>query len=178
MKSSIFLLSSALLLASAYATDPAPAPNLHELMKDVVAVQTQLIWDIGNNAQDEKGNPDPSKLKAAHWSQAASAAGKVKVAAQTLARAAHVMAAAAGQKIEGEDATPGAFGAKQVQKAIDANPKVFQAFAQQLSLSMDEILAAARVKDAARLFGVSDRLDQECEGCHTQFWYPDEKAAH
>lgn len=180
MKSSLFLLSSGLFFASAYAADPAPAPaaNLHDLMKNVVAVQTQVIWDVGNNAQDDKGNPDATKLKPADWSKAAAAAGKVKEAAQTLANAAHVMAAAPGQKIDGEGTTPGAFGAKQVQKAIDANPKVFKAFAQQLTASMDEIVAAAKVKDAAKLFDVSGRLDQECEGCHTQFWYPDEKAPH
>jgi cytochrome c556 len=178
MKSSVFLLGSGLLIASAYAADPAPAPNLHDLMKNIVAVQTQVIWDVGNNAQDEKGNPDPSKLKPADWNKVAGAAGKVKDAALTLAKATHVMAAAPGQKIDGEGKTPGAYGAKQVQKAIDANPKVLQAFAQQLSVSMDEIAGAARAKDAQKLFDVSGRLDQECEGCHTQFWYPDEKGAH
>lgn len=177
MKPSVFLLSSALLFATAFAAAPAPAPNLHDLMKNVVAVQTQVIWDVGNNAQDEKGNPDASKLKPADWSKAAGAAGKVKEAAQTLALAAHVMAAAPGQRIDGEGGTPGAYGAKQVQNAIDANPRVFKAFAQQLSTSMDEIVLAARVKDAAKFFDVSGRLDQECEGCHTQFWYPNEKAA-
>lgn len=178
MKSFVFLLGSGLLFANAYAAAPAPAPNLHDLMKNVVALQTQVIWDVGNNAQDDKGNLDPSKLKAADWNKTAGAAGKVKEAARALAQATHVMAAAPGQKIDGEGTTPGAFGAKQVQKAIDANPKVFQAFAQQLSASMDEIVAAARAKDAAKLSDVSGRLDQECEGCHTQFWYPDEEGAH
>ena len=178
MKSFVLLLGSVLLVTSALAADPAPAPNLHDLMKKVVAVQTQVIWDLGNNAQDDKGNPDPSKLKAADWSKAADAAGKVKVAALSLANAPHVMAAAPGQKIDGEGKTPGAYGAKQVQTAIDANPKVLQAFALQLSASMNEIVTAAKAKDAKKLFDVSGRLDEECEGCHTQFWYPDEKGKH
>ncbi|MEJ1963254.1 MAG: hypothetical protein WDO56_17530 [Gammaproteobacteria bacterium] len=181
MKSLLFLLASGLLVAPIHASDttaPAAAPNLHNLMKNVVAVQTQVIWDVGNNAQDEKGNPDPSKLKAADWAKAAGAAAKVKEAALTLAKAPHVMAAAPGQKIDGEGSTPGVFGAKEVQKAIDANPKILQAFALQLSASMDELIAAAKAKDAKKLFDVSGRLDQECEGCHTQFWYPEEKGQH
>ncbi len=179
MKSSLFALAVALAIASAYAADPAPAaPNLHNLMKNVVAVQTQVIWDVGNNAQDDKGYTDASKMKAADWAKVATAAGKVKEAAQTLAKAPHVMAAAPGQKIDGEGGTPSAFGAKEVQKAIDANPKVFQAFAVQLAGSMDELTAATRTKNAQKLFDVSGRLDQECEGCHVQFWYPDEKGAH
>jgi len=178
MKSSLFLLGTSLLLATAYAADPAPpaaAPNLHHLMKSVVAVQTQVIWDVGNNAQDDSGNPDASKLKPADWAKVAGAATKVRDAALALAKAPKVLAAAPGEKIDGEGGTPGAFGAKQVQKAIDANPKVLQAFAQQLSGSMDELIAAAKAKNAKTLFDVSGRLDQECEGCHMQFWYPNEK---
>lgn len=176
MKSTLFLLSGALLIAGAYAADTPPAPNLHHLMKDVVAIQTQAIWDVSNNALDENGDPAPSKIKAADWAKLTSAAGKVKVASESLAQAPHVMAAAPGEKIDGEGATPGAFGAKQVQTAIDANPKVFQAFAKQLSGSMEEIVAATKTKDAKKVIDVAGRLDQECEGCHKQFWYPEQKA--
>src|ERR1044072_2469284 len=97
--SSLFVLAGGLLVANAYAADPAPAPNLHELMKNVVAIQTQVIWDVGNNAQDDSGNPDATKLKAADWAKGAGAAGKVKEAAQKLASALKVMSAAPGQKI-------------------------------------------------------------------------------
>jgi hypothetical protein len=176
MKSSLFLIGCGFVAAGVCVADTAPAaPNLHELMKNVVAIQTQVIWDVGNNAQDDSGNPDASKMKAADWAKVAGAAGKVRDAAQALAKAPHVMAAAPGQKIDGEGGTPGAFGAKEVQKVIDAKPKVFQAFAVQLTQSMEELIAASKAKDAKKLFDVSGRLDQECEGCHMQFWYPDEK---
>lgn len=175
-KSSVLLLGCGLMVAGVCAADKAAAaPNLHELMKNVVAIQAQVIWDVGNNAQNEAGDPDPSKMKPADWAKVATAAGKVKAASHALATAPHVMAAAPGQKIDGEGGTPGAFGAREVQKAIDANPKVFQAFAQQLTRSMDELVAASKARDAKKLFDVSGRLDQECEACHVQFWYPDEK---
>jgi cytochrome c556 len=174
----MLLSGSVLLIASAYAADQAAAPNLHNLMKNIVAVQTQVIWDVGNNAQDDSGNPDPRKMKPADWAKVNDAASKVKDALQSLAKAPHVMAAAPGQKIDGEGGTPGAFGAKEVQKAIDAQPKVFQAFAIQLSGSMDELLAAVKAKNTQKFFDVSGRLDQECEVCHQTFWYPDEKGEH
>jgi cytochrome c556 len=177
MKSSVLLLASGLVcLGAAVAADkPAPPPNLHDLMKNVVAVQAQALWDVGNNAQDDNGNPDASKLKPADWAKAAAAATKMKQVAQTLATAPKIMAAAPGQKIDGEGGAQGGFGAKQVQAVIDANPKLFQAFAQALSVSMDQVTAAAKTKDAAKLFDVSGQLDQVCETCHAKFWYPDQK---
>lgn len=177
MKSFTVLLGGSLLCLTAHAANPAasPPPNLHELMKNIVAVQAQVIWDVGNDAQDDNGNPDASKLKAADWAKLIGAAGKVKQASQKLATADHVLAAGPGQKIDGEGATPEAFGARQVQGVIDAKPQVFKAFAVALSTSMDQVLAAGQAKDAAKLFDVSGRLDQVCEDCHLQFWYPNQK---
>ncbi|HEU4624172.1 MAG TPA: hypothetical protein VFS52_05375 [Steroidobacteraceae bacterium] len=174
MKPSLLLLAGGLMCMSAYAGNSSPAANLHELMKNVVAPQAQVVWDVGNQAMDDQGNPDGSKLKPADWAKIAAAAGKVKQASQTLAQADHVMAAGPGQKIEGEG-TPDAFGAKDVQKILDAEPKVFRAFAQQLTASMDEVIAAAQKKDATQLADVSGRLDQVCEACHVKFWYPNQE---
>jgi hypothetical protein len=177
MKSFLVLLAGGLMFVTTYAGNAGAAatgPNLHDLMKNVVAVQAQVVWDVSNQAQDAEGNPDASKLKPADWGKIAAAAGKLKQAAQALAQAEHVMAAAPGQKLDGEDA-PGAFGAKQVQATIDKSPQVFHAFAQALVASMDQIATATQSKDAAKLFDVAGRLDQVCEDCHVQFWYPNQK---
>lgn len=175
MKARLLLLGGSLVFTSAYAANtPTAPPNLHDLMKNIVAVQAQVIWDVGNQAQDAKGDPDPSKLKPTDWGKLVAAGGKVKEVAQTLAKADHVMAAGPGQKLDGEGG-PGTFGAKQVQKALDGNPAAFKAFAQALTVSMDQIVAAAQTKNAAKLFDVSGNLDQVCENCHVQFWYPEEK---
>lgn len=177
MKSSLFLVTTSLACIGAFAaTSTATDPNVHDLMKKVVAVQAQVIWDVGNNAQDDAGNPDASKLKAADWSKAANAAAQIRQAAQALAHANHVLAAAPGQKLDGEGSTPGAYGAKQVQAVIDKNPRLFQAFAEALTVSMSEIESAAKTKNAVKLFDASGRLDQVCEDCHMKFWYPEEKA--
>jgi hypothetical protein len=113
MKPFAYVLGCSVMLAAAYEVHSAAAPaDLHYLMKNVVAVQTQVIWDLGNRAQDDQGNPDASKLAAADWTKIMDAATKVRQASQTLARADHVLVAAPGVKIEGEG-NPGALGAKQ-----------------------------------------------------------------
>lgn len=171
MKHFVWLSCSGLVALSALAASGGPTPNLHELMKNVVAVQTQIVWDISNGAQDELGNPDGSKLKPADWSHISAAAGKVSDASKTLAATNHVMVAAPGQKLQDED-NPGAFNAKAVQTVIDSNPKAFNAFAQALATSMNEVVVAAQARDARKLNDVAGQLDQICEQCHLQFWYP------
>lgn len=174
MKTRVFLLSAGLLSLGAYAATPAAAPNVHDLMKKVFAVQTQIVWDVGNNAQDDNGNPDASKLTAADWDNLIKAAAQVRQASETLAKADKLMAAAPGQKLDGEGTTPGAYTVKQVQAAIDRNPKAFKAFATAMAVSMKEIESAAKTRDAKKLFDASGAIDQVCENCHKQFWYPEE----
>jgi hypothetical protein len=176
MKSTLYVLGGIAILAGTHDAHSAAAPpNLHDLMKSVVAVQTQVVWDVGNQAQDDHGNPDATKLKADDWSKIISAGGKVRQVAATLAQADHVVAVAPGTKLD-DQTNPGALGAKEMQAAIDAEPAKFRALAQALSASMDQIVAAAKVKDAAKLFDVSGGLDQVCESCHMQFWYPEQQA--
>lgn len=175
MKPFISALAVAVLMAAACEVHSATAPrDLHDLMKNDVAVQTQVIWDVGNRAQDDQGNPDASKMSAADWTKIIEAAGKVRQASQTLAKADHVIAAAPGVKIEGEG-NEGVAGAKQVQAAIDKNPAEFRTRSQALATSMDQIVTAAKAKDAAKVFEVSGVLDQVCEDCHQKFWYPGQK---
>jgi cytochrome c556 len=143
-------------------------------MKNIVAVQTQVIWDVSNAAQDDQGNPDASKMTAADWNKIIDAAGKVRQASQRLAKADHVVAAAPGVKIEGEG-NAGVAGAKQVQAALEKNPAEFRARSTALVAAMEQIIAAAKAKDAAKVFEVSGALDQVCEDCHQKFWYPGQK---
>jgi hypothetical protein len=174
-KSLVLLFGSGLLFTIACAGDTSRSADLQELMKEV-AVQAQVIWDVGAGAIDDEGNPDGSKLNAADWDSIVSAGGKGKNVAKSLVEAKQLVIAAPGQKISGEE-NPGAFNAQDVEHAIAANPQAFSGFAQALEMSMDEIVNAARTRDAAKLFEVSGSLDQICEQCHLQFWYPEQNAA-
>jgi cytochrome c556 len=173
LKRLAFALGFALAGTSTFSAE-APSPNLHNLMKNVIAVQAQVIWDIGNRAQDDHGDVDPKKLTAADWAKMSAAADKVKQAAQSLASAAHVAAAAAGQKLQ-DEGNPGAFGAADVQKVLDAQPKVLNAMAQALVNSMDQIQGAIARRDGRKVGSVSGDLDEVCEACHKVFWYPNQK---
>jgi cytochrome c556 len=39
------------------------------------------------------------------------------------------------------------------------------------------LLAAAKNRDATKLMDAAGGLDQVCEACHIQFWYPEQPVA-
>ncbi len=148
---------------------------LHPLMKDVVAPQAQVLWDIGNKGMDDDGKADGSKLKPADWTALLAASQKMKDAASAVAAAQQIAIAPAGAKLQDEGA-PGASTPKQIQGYIDANRAAFAYHAKKLAGVADDFYQAAKARDAAKLMDASSRLDEVCEACHTQFWYPEQAA--
>lgn len=167
------VVAAGLLGVGASADDSTPV-NVHEVMKGSIVPQTQTVWDISNKVLADDGSA--VQLKPAEWQEIAKAASAARAASVKLAEASRLLAAAPNQKIQ-EEGTPGAFGAKQVQAAIDANPAAFRAFARQLAGAMDEVLGSTKSKDVAKLTEAAGQLDQVCEACHLQFWYPNQSAA-
>ena len=149
---------------------------LHDAMENVVAPQAQILWDVSNRATNDHGDPDPSRLTEADWTRMIDAGGKLKVQATGLANAKRLTVALPGEKLQGEQ-NPGASSATQVGRFIAADRQGFSNMAQALAGSADEFIAAAKARDAARLGRVADSLDQICESCHVQTWYPQQVAA-
>ncbi len=162
-------------LAAALVIAAAEAPVVvHSVMAGVAAPQAEVLWDVGNRGMDDDGKPDASKLSPADWDKLAVAAQAMKDGATSLATAQKVIIVSPGTKLKDEGA-PGSSTPQQMQATIDANPKAFATHAQALADVSAEFLLAAKTKDAAKLFEASGKLDQVCEACHMQFWYPEQK---
>jgi len=164
-------LVSGAMVATALLAMQADSLVLHPLMKDVVAAQAQVLWDIGNRAMDDSGNPSERNLMPADWPKLAAAAQAMKDASGKLATASRVVVAAPGDKIQDEGAS-GAATQAQIQQFIDGDRAGFAQHARALADVSDEFAQAAKAKDAKKLFDASGKLDEICEGCHLKFWYP------
>lgn len=168
--SSWAVIGAALILTAAAES----AATVHDAMTDVVAPQTQVIWDVGNAALDDDGNPDASRVTDAQWRQVGEAAQRLKDMSLALATADRLVAAKPGATISGEE---NGANAAQVQRLIDADPKAFAEHSRKLAATADGLIAAAAAKDVAKLADISGTIDQDCEACHLQFWYPEQQAA-
>jgi hypothetical protein len=71
--------------------------------------------------------------------------------------------------------TPGNLTAAESEQAIAQNRGSFIAFAQALRDVGASMLAAADARNPQGLIDAGDTMDQVCEGCHLQFWYPGQK---
>jgi hypothetical protein len=71
--------------------------------------------------------------------------------------------------------TPGNLTAAESEQAIAKNRASFIAFAQALRDVGRSMLDAADAKNPQGLIDAGDTMDQVCEGCHLEFWYPGQK---
>jgi Cytochrome C' len=163
--------------AHAAAAEPGKSLTVFEAMKDTVVPKSQVIWDITNAAQDDVGNVTAQALKDGDWTRIANAARATSEAVRNLLSQPRAVAAPPGKKIQGEG-TPGAFGAGDVQRTIDANPAAFAAFSRKLLTAMDSIVAATQARDASKVGSIAGDLDGICEACHKVFWYPHQASPH
>jgi len=63
----------------------------------------------------------------------------------------------------------------EIQQAIQTNRADFIARAHALHNSTQKVIAAIDKKNVEELIETGGAVDQACEQCHTQFWYPNDK---
>ena len=141
-----------------------------EIMDSMVMSTAQVLWDAVSVDVTEKGTIEKIPKTDEDWE-------KVRWAAVTLAEATNVLAipgrkiAPPGTKSENPDAelTP-----EQIQKLYDSEFPAFVAHAKVLHATA---MQAVKAIDARNVDGLSDAggaIDEACESCHLQFWYPNQ----
>lgn len=70
-----------------------------------------------------------------------------------------------------EDA-PGNLNAAQITRALETNRVGFLESAHTLQAAARAALAAIDAKNPAALGAAGEKIQQACDGCHQQFWYP------
>jgi len=64
----------------------------------------------------------------------------------------------------------------QIKAKLDADPVLWNAKIEALRNVSLEVLEIVRKKKVEELWDAGDNLDQACESCHLQYWYPGDKA--
>jgi hypothetical protein len=65
----------------------------------------------------------------------------------------------------------------QIQAKLEKDPVLWEAKIQALRNAALEIVEVVSKRDVDALFSASEDVDQACEGCHLEYWYPGDAAA-
>lgn len=172
VSSAIAIAAMGVAALSACQKEAAAAPlDVRATMQQQVNPAMMAIWDVGNNALDENGGLDPSLLDDAKWTTIAENADKLAAAGKQIAGASGFVAAAAGNTTVGE----GEITMAAVQQHIDGNPAGLKQMGTAFGDNAARLATAARAKDAKTAGDLISGMDQVCESCHLEYWYPEQK---
>ena len=158
------------------ATDSASPPfgtdvTIKELMLDVIDTNADVVWLSVTTVASDKGLVETRPTTDEEWA-------RVKAGAITLAEAANLLmipgrrVARPGEKSE----TPGVELEPEEMDVLIAKER--QSWERHAKSLYDAAMLAARAaerKDADKIFEVGETIELACEGCHSTFWYPNEK---
>ena len=132
------------------------------------------LWDAVGTEYGPQGVIDKSPKTDEEWKEARNHAISLLEATNLLLMPGRTVAKP-GEKSE----NPGIEeGPEQIQKLIDADRATWVKYAHGLYDSTKLLLDAIEKKDAEQMLDLGDQLDQACENCHKNYWYPHQFDAH
>ena len=162
------------------ASAPAPAPaqpeytptaTIKDIMLSVVDPNADVVWLSVTTVQSSKGTVDTAPKNDEEWK-------KVRQGAIALTEASNLLimpgrhVAAPGEKSE----TPGVeLEPSEMEVLINKDRASWEMRAKKLHEAGVAVLQAIDAKDSQKVFEVGEQIEQACENCHRQYWYPNEQ---
>jgi hypothetical protein len=154
--------------------DLKPVVSVKELMRDMLDPASDFIFDSVKVVISEHGTKETVPKTDKDWD-------KIRFGAVTIAEGVYLLKiprpfAPPGDlnNSTGPDATE--LSPAQIQAKLDADPVLWNAKIEALRNVGLEVLEIVKRKDVNELWEAGDNLDQACETCHLQYWYPGDKA--
>ena len=154
------------------ASEPAylPTATVKDLMLSVVDPSADVVWLSVTTVVDDKGLVETVPKSDEEWT-------KVRHGAVTLMEAANLLmipgrrVARPGEKSE----TPGVELEPEEMDALIAKDRgAWNKRATHLHDVVADVIRAIDAKDANRVFELGEQIEEACENCHRQYWYPNE----
>lgn len=154
--------------------DLKPVVSVKELMRDMLDPASDFIFDSVKVVMSQHGTVETVPKTAQDWD-------KIRFGAVTLAEGVYLLKiprpfAPPGDENNsiGPDATE--LSPAQIKAKLDADPVLWNAKIEALRNVGLEVIEIVKQKNVKELWEAGDNLDQACESCHLQYWYPGDKA--
>ena len=175
-----------LLMSACSSPKPAPAPphatelwgdmkavvSVKELMRDMLDPASDYIFDSVKIVTTQHGTVEVVPKSDEDWD-------KIRIGAVTLAEGASLLKVPRPFAPEGDinnstGPDPEELSPTQIKAKLDADPVLWNAKIEALRNVGLEVLEIVKKRDVKSLWDASDNLDNACETCHVNYWYPGE----
>jgi len=140
-------------------------------MKSLVDPSADVVWNAVHSVVGPKGIQEVVPKTDEEWEQTRLGAIRLVEATNLLIMPGrHV--AKPGEKSEAPEAE---LEPPQMEELINKDRPAFYKRARALHDAALDALRAIEKRDADAIFDIGERIDEKCENCHTQYWYPNQK---
>jgi hypothetical protein len=161
------------------ASPPASAPaftpvlSVKELMENIVDPQADYVFDAVGSDISPKGIVDIKPTTDEDWIRIQRGA-YVLAESSNLLKMTRPMAPEGAANVEpgGPELTPA-----QIEAKVKENPALWNTHADTLRTEALKVIDIVKARDADKLLAAGSAIDQTCEACHLDFWYPGDRAA-
>ena len=149
--------------------------SVKELMENIVDPIADNIFDAVGSDVTAKGLVETRPTTNDDWA-------KVKIGAVTLAEGSNLLKmprpiAPPGDKNNSGGPNAPELSPEQIQAKVDADRSLWNKHADELRDAGLRVMEIVKKKDADALFQAGSELDQVCENCHLEYWYPGDRKA-
>jgi hypothetical protein len=154
--------------------DMKPVVSVKELMRDVLDPASDYIFDAVKITTTKSGTVENMPKTDEDWA-------KLRIGATTLAEGVYLLKiprpfAPAGDENNSTGPEATELSPAQIKAKLENDPVLWNAKIAALRNVGLEVLDIVKKKNSAELWEASYNLDQACESCHMQYWYPGDKA--
>ena len=161
------------------ATTPSKPPpfilsaSIQDIMTSIIDPSADYLWDSVAVIGTENGIEEHHPRTDEEWLE-------VRRKAITLMEAANLLMIKGRRVVEEGghleyEGLEGNLTAVEIQKKIDDDHDTFAALARALNTTTGQALQAIEKRDVDAFLEAGGDIDTACEGCHTVYWYPNQK---
>jgi hypothetical protein len=150
--------------------------SIQDIMEGIIAPNADVLFDAVATDITAQGVNEKRPRTDDDWE-------KVEAAAIALVEGPNLIkmpgrrAARPGEKTKSEGPDAPELTPEEIQAKINADRGKFLRYANDLQDTAIKALDIVRKKDAEGLFNIGEDIDQACEACHLEYWYPNDKTA-
>jgi hypothetical protein len=154
--------------------DIKPAVSVKELMHDMLDPASDFIFDSVSATVTKQGVVEHLPKTDEDWN-------KIRMGAVTLAEGAYLLKiprpfAPTGDVNNSTGPEPMELSPDQIKAKLLADPVLWNAKIEALRNVGLEVIEIVRKRDTNELWDAAENLDEACENCHLEYWYPGQKA--